>query len=153
MLAIIIGNSMGGHSAVASALANPSRVGKLILMGGGTGGPSQFVPMRTEGIKLLQGLYRELAYRCRGAVGGGGLFPREGTMSWPPGLRKTTEQTANRGTIGTGRKGACAAGKSREGYEFCSSEHRCPSIRSNLGLLFARRWSIDLVPPAGHPRV
>jgi 2-hydroxy-6-oxonona-2,4-dienedioate hydrolase len=28
-------------------------------MGGGTGGPSQFVPMPTEGIKLLQGLYRD----------------------------------------------------------------------------------------------
>ncbi len=55
----IIGNSMGGHSAVAFALANPGRVGKLVLMGGGTGGPSQFVPMPTEGIKLLQGLYRE----------------------------------------------------------------------------------------------
>jgi len=55
----IIGNSMGGHSAVAFALANPERVGKLVLMGGGTGGPSQFVPMPTEGIKLLQGLYRE----------------------------------------------------------------------------------------------
>lgn len=55
----IIGNSMGGHSAVAFALANPSMAGKLILMGGGTGGPSQFVPMPTEGIKLLQGLYRD----------------------------------------------------------------------------------------------
>jgi len=55
----IIGNSMGGHSAVAFALAYPERVGKLILMGGGTGGPSQFVPMPTEGIKLLDGLYRE----------------------------------------------------------------------------------------------
>ncbi|WP_250452530.1 alpha/beta fold hydrolase [Caballeronia sp. ATUFL_M2_KS44] len=55
----IIGNSMGGHSAVAFALANPTRVGKLVLMGGGTGGPSQFVPMPTEGIKLLNGLYRE----------------------------------------------------------------------------------------------
>ena len=54
----IIGNSMGGHSAVAFALNNPARVGKLVLMGGGTGGPSQFVPMPTEGIKLLQGLYR-----------------------------------------------------------------------------------------------
>ena len=31
----------------------------ISLMGGGTGGPSQFVPMPTEGIKLLQGLYRE----------------------------------------------------------------------------------------------
>lgn len=55
----ILGNSMGGHSAVAFALAYPAQVGKLVLMGGGTGGPSQFVPMPTEGIKLLQGLYRE----------------------------------------------------------------------------------------------
>lgn len=55
----IIGNSMGGHSAVAFALANPARVGKLVLMGGGTGGPSQFVPMPTEGIKLIQALYRD----------------------------------------------------------------------------------------------
>lgn len=55
----LIGNSMGGHSAVAFALANPARVGKLVLMGGGTGGPSLFAPMPTEGIKLLQGLYRE----------------------------------------------------------------------------------------------
>lgn len=55
----ILGNSMGGHSAVAFALSNPQRVGKLVLMGGGTGGPSSFVPMPTEGIKLLQGLYRE----------------------------------------------------------------------------------------------
>ncbi|MEX3937148.1 alpha/beta fold hydrolase [Paraburkholderia phymatum] len=55
----IVGNSMGGHSAVAFALANPTRVGKLILMGGGTGGPSQFVSMPTEGIKLLNLVYRE----------------------------------------------------------------------------------------------
>jgi len=44
---------------VAFALANPARVGKLVLMGGGTGGPSQFVPMPTEGIKLIGALYRE----------------------------------------------------------------------------------------------
>ncbi|MGY1917494.1 alpha/beta fold hydrolase [Pseudomonas tolaasii] len=55
----ILGNSMGGHSAVAFALVNPKRVGKLVLMGGGTGGPSSFVPMPTEGIKLLQEVYRE----------------------------------------------------------------------------------------------
>lgn len=55
----LVGNSMGGHSAVAFALSFPERAGKLILMGGGTGGPSQFVPMPTEGIKLIQGLYRE----------------------------------------------------------------------------------------------
>lgn len=55
----ILGNSMGGHTAVAFALNNPERVGKLVLMGGGTGGASPFVPMPTEGIKLLNGLYRE----------------------------------------------------------------------------------------------
>lgn len=54
----LLGNSMGGHSAVAFALANPTRVGKLVLMGGGTGGVSEFVPMPTEGIKLLQAVYR-----------------------------------------------------------------------------------------------
>lgn len=55
----IIGNSMGGHSAVAFALANPQRIGKLVLMGGGTGGASPFVPMPTEGIKLIGALYRD----------------------------------------------------------------------------------------------
>ncbi|MBA5689681.1 alpha/beta fold hydrolase [Rugamonas apoptosis] len=55
----LIGNSMGGHSSMAFALAYPERVGKLVLMGGGTGGPSQFVPMPTEGIKLLNHVYRE----------------------------------------------------------------------------------------------
>ena len=54
----IIGNSMGAHSAVAFALSYPEMVGKLVLMGGGTGGPSQFVPMPTEGIKLIGALYR-----------------------------------------------------------------------------------------------
>jgi 2-hydroxy-6-oxonona-2,4-dienedioate hydrolase len=55
----LIGNSMGGHSAVAFALACPERAGRLVLMGGGTGGPSQFMPMPTEGIKLIQALYRD----------------------------------------------------------------------------------------------
>jgi 2-hydroxy-6-oxonona-2,4-dienedioate hydrolase len=55
----LVGNSMGGHSAVAFALANPRRVGKLVLMGGGTGGVSPFLPTPTEGIKLIQALYRE----------------------------------------------------------------------------------------------
>ena len=55
----LVGNSMGAHSANAFALNYPERVGKLVLMGGGTGGPSQSVPMPTEGIKLLQALYRE----------------------------------------------------------------------------------------------
>jgi len=55
----LVGNSMGGHSAVAFALAHPDRIGKLVLMGGGTGGPSLYASMPTEGIKLLQGLYRD----------------------------------------------------------------------------------------------
>lgn len=55
----ILGNSMGGHSAVAFTLSYPERVGKLVLMGGGTGGASPFVPMPTEGIKLINALYRE----------------------------------------------------------------------------------------------
>ncbi|WP_417583281.1 alpha/beta fold hydrolase [Nitrincola sp.] len=55
----ILGNSMGGHSAVAFTLEYPEFVGKLVLMGGGTGGASLFTPMPAEGIKLLQGLYCE----------------------------------------------------------------------------------------------
>nr|WP_060984472.1 alpha/beta fold hydrolase [uncultured Acidovorax sp.] len=55
----LVGNSMGAHSTVAFALANPGRIGKLVLMGGGTGGVSSFVPMPTEGIKLIGALYRD----------------------------------------------------------------------------------------------
>lgn len=55
----ILGNSMGGHSAVAFALNWPQQVGKLVLMGGGTGGASPFTPMPTEGIKTIQALYRD----------------------------------------------------------------------------------------------
>ncbi|KGP01023.1 2-hydroxy-6-oxo-6-phenylhexa-2,4-dienoate hydrolase [Alcaligenes faecalis] len=55
----MLGNSMGGHSSVAFALTWPERVAKLVLMGGGTGGMSLFTPMPSEGIKLLNGLYRE----------------------------------------------------------------------------------------------
>lgn len=54
----IIGNSMGAHSATAFALENAERIVKLVLMGGGTGGPSLFTPMPAEGIKLIGQLYR-----------------------------------------------------------------------------------------------
>ncbi|MEX3967856.1 alpha/beta fold hydrolase [Paraburkholderia sp. EG286B] len=57
--ASVIGNSMGAHSTTAFALANPDRVEKLILMGGGNHSVSAFVPMPTEGIKLLNQAYRE----------------------------------------------------------------------------------------------
>lgn len=55
----LLGNSMGGHSSVAFTLNWPERVGKLVLMGGGTGGMSLFTPMPTEGIKRLNQLYRQ----------------------------------------------------------------------------------------------
>lgn len=55
----LVGNSMGAHSVVAFALAYPERAGKLVLMGGGTGGVSPLVPMPTEGIKLIGALYRD----------------------------------------------------------------------------------------------
>lgn len=55
----LVGNSMGGHSVVAFALNYPQQAGKLVLMGGGTGGISPFAPMPMEGIKLLQQVYRE----------------------------------------------------------------------------------------------
>lgn len=54
----LVGNSMGGHSATAFTLDFPEYVGKLILMGGGTGGISLFAPMPTEGMKQVIELYR-----------------------------------------------------------------------------------------------
>jgi 2-hydroxy-6-oxonona-2,4-dienedioate hydrolase len=53
----LVGNSMGGINALNFALAYPERLGKMIIMGGGGVGPSLFVPMPLEGIKLLFGLY------------------------------------------------------------------------------------------------
>jgi 2-hydroxy-6-oxonona-2,4-dienedioate hydrolase len=55
----LVGNSMGGTSALQFALDFPDRVGKLIVMGGGGVGPSLFVPMPLEGIKLIGALYRD----------------------------------------------------------------------------------------------
>ncbi|KAJ9637535.1 hypothetical protein H2204_004684 [Knufia peltigerae] len=54
----LVGNSMGGHSASAFTLEFPNHVGKLVLMGGGTGGISLFTPMPTEGMKQVINLYR-----------------------------------------------------------------------------------------------
>lgn len=55
----LVGNSMGGHVAVAFTLLYPVKVNKLVLMGGGTGGKSLFQPTPAEGIKRLQKVYRE----------------------------------------------------------------------------------------------
>jgi len=55
----LIGNSMGGTTAMQFAMDWPDRCGKLVIMGGGAGGQSLFVPMPPEGIKLLFGVYRQ----------------------------------------------------------------------------------------------
>lgn len=54
----LLGNSMGAIVLWRSPQW-PERVGKLVLMGGGTGGMSLFTPMPTEGIKRLNQLYRQ----------------------------------------------------------------------------------------------
>jgi pimeloyl-ACP methyl ester carboxylesterase len=55
----LIGNSMGGGSALSFVKDFPERVGKLILMGsGGVGRTSMFTPLPMEGIKLLFGVYK-----------------------------------------------------------------------------------------------
>ncbi|VVO30811.1 alpha/beta fold hydrolase [Pseudomonas fluorescens] len=56
----LVGNSMGGGSALAFAVEFPERLGKMILMGaGGVGKTSLFTPLPMEGIKLLFQVYRE----------------------------------------------------------------------------------------------
>lgn len=54
----LVGNSMGGTSALQFALNYPDRVGRLVVMGGGGVGQSLFVPMPLEGIKLIGAVYR-----------------------------------------------------------------------------------------------
>ncbi|PAU89167.1 2-hydroxy-6-oxo-6-phenylhexa-2,4-dienoate hydrolase [Pseudomonas sp. WN033] len=55
----LVGNSMGGGSALALTTRHPERVGKLILMGaGGVGKTSLFTPLPMEGIKLLFDVYK-----------------------------------------------------------------------------------------------
>lgn len=53
----VVGNSMGGASALAFALEYPERLDRMVIMGGGGLGPSVFQPMPLEGIKHLFGLY------------------------------------------------------------------------------------------------
>ncbi len=54
-----VGNSMGGATSVKFAIDNPDRIGKLVLMGAAGAGASLFTPMPTEGIKLLNGVFRD----------------------------------------------------------------------------------------------
>jgi len=58
----LVGNSMGGATALNFAIEYPDRIGKMILMGPGGLGPSMFAPMPMEGIKLLFKLCAEPSY-------------------------------------------------------------------------------------------
>ena len=49
----ILGNSLGGATAMKFAIDYPDRIAKLMVMGAPTGGPSIFSPMPAEGIKRL----------------------------------------------------------------------------------------------------
>jgi 2-hydroxy-6-oxonona-2,4-dienedioate hydrolase len=56
----LIGNSMGGGSALAFALTYPERLGRMVLMGsGGVGATSLFSPLPLEGIKLMFQVYKD----------------------------------------------------------------------------------------------
>ena len=51
--AALVGNSLGGGTAVRFALDNPKRAGRLVLMGPGGLSVNLFAPDPTEGVKLL----------------------------------------------------------------------------------------------------
>lgn len=53
----LVGNSMGGMTALQCAVSYPDRVIKLVTMGGAAGGSNILTPMPTEGIKRLNELY------------------------------------------------------------------------------------------------
>lgn len=54
----LVGNSMGGGSALKFALDYPERLGRLVLMGPGGAGLSAMMPLPLEGIKHLNRLFR-----------------------------------------------------------------------------------------------
>lgn len=56
--ASLVGNSLGGASALTVALDYPDRLDKLVLMGPAALGKSHMVPLPTEGIKLLINVFR-----------------------------------------------------------------------------------------------
>ena len=55
----LVGNSMGGLSALTFALEYPDRLDHMVLMGSAGLGQSLFQPSPQEGIKLLMKLYRQ----------------------------------------------------------------------------------------------
>lgn len=54
----VIGNSMGGCVTLAFAIAHPERIGKQILIGAGSVGPSILSPFPTEGLRSMFHLYK-----------------------------------------------------------------------------------------------
>jgi 2,6-dioxo-6-phenylhexa-3-enoate hydrolase len=60
--ASLVGNSMGGASAMNFALEYPQRIDKMVLMGPGGLGPSIMQPMPLEGVKCMFRLYQEPTY-------------------------------------------------------------------------------------------
>ena len=58
----LVGNSMGGASALAFALEFPDRMERMVLMGPGAQGPSIIQPQPGEGIKRMFKLYAEPNY-------------------------------------------------------------------------------------------
>ncbi len=69
--ATLVGNSMGGASALTFALEQPDRLDRLVLMGAaGLGDTSLFTPMPMEGIKHLFKVYAEprLPHMAEGSV-------------------------------------------------------------------------------------
>jgi 2-hydroxy-6-oxo-6-phenylhexa-2,4-dienoate hydrolase len=58
----LVGNSMGGASALSFALEFPDRLDRLVLMGPGAQGPSIIQPQPGEGIKRMFKLYAQPTY-------------------------------------------------------------------------------------------
>ncbi|MFX1676692.1 2-hydroxy-6-oxo-6-phenylhexa-2,4-dienoate hydrolase [Paraburkholderia sp. A2WS-5] len=58
----LVGNSMGGASALSFALEYPERMDRLVLMGPGAQGPSIIQPQPGEGIKRMFKLYMQPTY-------------------------------------------------------------------------------------------
>ena len=54
----IIGNSMGGQTAMKLAIDRPELVNKLVVMGSPPLGPSAFSPSPSEAIRLIEGYYK-----------------------------------------------------------------------------------------------
>lgn len=58
----LVGNSMGGASALSFALEFPERLDRMVLMGPGAQGPSIIQPQPGEGIKRMFKLYMQPTY-------------------------------------------------------------------------------------------